>query len=222
MSEVISIGLVDDHRLFRIGLATVLNANQDMQVVLQAENGHQLLQQLKEQPLPDVILLDLEMPVMDGMQTMIELRKVYTEVPVLLLTMHQEDSFVIYFMESGANGFLFKDAHPDEVDSAIRKVVNGGFYFNDAISAALLKGLKNKPQTAPSLGDAPALAEREIEVLKLICMELNTQEIADKMFLSPRTIEGYRKKLLDKTGAKNTAGLVMYALKKGVVNLDDN
>ena len=217
MSNNIRVALVDDHQLFRKGLAAILNAAEGLEITLEAGNGHELLTALKADTAVDVIVLDLEMPVMDGMQTMVELKKDFPEAKVILLTMHTDDRFVLHFMESGANGYLLKDSHPAEVEEAIRKVASSGFYFNDAVSHVMLKGLKNKQETLPVLPGNESLAEREVEVLRLICMELTTPEIADKMFLSPRTIEGYRKKLLEKTGAKNTAGLALYAVRAGLV-----
>ena len=216
----IKIALVDDHQLFRMGMAAILNNTEGFEVVMEAENGHDLLSKLKSEPWPDVVLLDLEMPVMDGMQTMLELRKINKDARVILLTMHHDDRFVIHFMESGANGYLLKDSHPTEVQLAIKKVANGSYYFNDSVAEALLKGLKSKNKDLPALPGMGSLVEREVEVLKLICMEMSTPEIAEKLFLSPRTIEGYRKKLLAKIGAKNTAGLVLYAIRTGLITAD--
>lgn len=217
MSKPIKVALVDDHQLFRKGLTAILNANPKLVIVLEADNGHSLLEQLDDAPKPDVFVLDLEMPVMDGMQTLTALRKRDPEAKVVLLTMHTDERFVVHFMESGANSYLLKSTSPQEVEEAIVKVHEAGFYFNDSVSQAMLKGLQKKNQDTPSLPGGESLAEREIEVLKLICMELTTPEIGEKMFLSPRTIEGYRKKLLEKTGAKNTAGLVLFAVRAGLV-----
>lgn len=197
-----SIALVDDHRLFRKGMAAILNATEGFSVSIEAGNGHELLEILKERPLPDIVVLDLEMPGMDGMQTLTELRKLAPESKVILLTMYEDECFVVHFMESGANGFLLKDAHPSEVELAIRNVATGSYYFNDTVSQALLNGLKSKKQEFPAMPGRESLAEREVIVLKLICLEMNTPEIAKKMFLSPRRIEGCRKKMLQKTGAK--------------------
>ena len=154
---------------------------------------------------------------MDGMQTLTALRKRDPEAKVILLTMHTDERFVVHFVESGANSYLLKSTNPQEVEQAIVKVHESGFYFNDAVSQAMLKGLQKKTQETPELPGGEKLNEREVEVLKLICMELTTPEIGEKLFLSPRTIEGYRKKLLEKIGAKNTAGLVLFAVRAGLV-----
>ena len=218
MSNLITVGLIDDHRLFREGLATILNAAEDMQVTLQANHGHELLNHLLTKPLPDVLLIDHEMPVMDGLQTLKALQNQYAEARVIILTMHHQDQFITHYMEAGACGFLVKDAHPAEVETAIKKVTNGERYFNDLVSNALLKGLKNKATGKtwqPDTGES--LTERELEVLQGICNQQSTAEIADYLCLSPRTIEGYRKTLLEKTRAKNTAGLVMFAIRHGII-----
>lgn len=212
----IRVALVDDHRLFRKGMAAILNVAEGMAVILEAENGYQLLEEMDGGLQPDVVLLDLEMPVMDGLQTMTALRQRNADAKVILLTMHTDERFVLHFMESGANAYLLKDTHPEEVERAIRKVMETGFYFTDAVSKTLLKGLTQKKNAPPELPGNESLTEREVELLKLICLELTTNEIAERMFLSPRTIEGYRKKLLEKTGAKNTAGLVLLAVKLGI------
>ena len=143
MSKDITVGLVDDHRLFRVGMAAVLDAAEGLSVTVQAGHGRELLDQLSESTPPHVVLLDQQMPVMDGLQTLKALQKEHPSVRVVILTMHQEDSFITHFMEAGAHGFLFKDAHPEEVAAAIRKVAQGSLYFNDAVSMALLHGLKN-------------------------------------------------------------------------------
>ena len=167
------------------------------------------------------MLLDYEMPVMDGLHTLKALQKEYPTVKVIILTMHQENTFISHFMEAGAHGFLFKDAHPEEVETAVRKVAEGSLYFNDAVSMALLQGLRSKNEGhtwSPDTGES--LSEREIEVLRGICQQWSTQEIADHLCLSPRTIEGYRKTLLEKTGAKNSAGLVVFAIRFGLFSVE--
>ena len=220
MDSLIRIAIADDHELFRKGMAAILNVNSKMEVVIEAENGLELLKALKETSDPDVVLLDLEMPVMDGFKTLEEIKNRNSEIKVILLSMHSDERFVLHFMESGANAFLHKNTSPQEVESAILKVMESGFYFNDSVSKTLLKGVQKKNTALPNLPGNVSLNEREIEVLKLLCMELTTAEIADKLFLSPRTIEGYRKQLFEKTGAKNIAGLVIYAIRMGLVSVD--
>lgn len=218
MEQKINIAIVDDHALFRKGLASILNAHPDMEVIIEAENGALFLDEIKTSNTPEIVLLDLEMPVMNGFKTMEVLQKRYPDINVILLSMHSDDRFVLHFMESGANGYLHKDTDPQEVESAILKVMKSGYYFNDSISQTLLKGIQKKNKQAPLIPGVEPLTEREKEVLKLLCMEHTTAEIGEKLFLSPRTIEGYRKQLLEKTGAKNIAGLVLYAVRAGIIS----
>lgn len=208
------IALVDDHALFRKGMESMLEDIPGTEVVLHASNGQELLDKLPQHP-ADLILLDLEMPIMDGLAALPLIRKQAPQSKVLIISMHQDDQFISHMMELGANGYLLKDAEFEELEIALQAVQNTGFYFNDQVSKAMLSRLVNKQQIVPSFQVHETLTDREQEVLELICKELTTAEIADKIFLSPRTVEGYRNRLLDKTGARNTAGLVVYAAKQG-------
>jgi DNA-binding NarL/FixJ family response regulator len=135
---------------------------------------------------------------------------------VLGLSMHKDEEYVLQMMESGANGYLLKEAEPDEVLLAIRSAHNNGFYFNDRTSTALLGRLVNEKKVKSNFSPVDELTDRELQVLQLICEQLTNQEIADRLFLSPRTIEDYRARLLQKTDARNTAGLVIFAIREGV------
>lgn len=208
------IALVDDHVLFRKGMASMLEDIPDIEVRFHASNGKELLDLLPTNPV-DLILLDLEMPVMDGLTAMPLIRKQAPQTKVIIISMHQDDQFISHLMELGANGYLLKDAEFEEVETALASVQSGGFYFNDKVSKALLSRLVQKQQLIPSFQTHDELSEREKAVLELICKELTTAEIADRIHLSPRTIEGHRKQLLQKTGARNTAGLVVYAARRG-------
>ena len=216
--EKIRLAIVDDHALFRSGLASMLDIEAHLEVGFQAANGEELIAML-DQHAVDVILLDLDMPVMDGLQATPLVRKNYPGTKILILSMHDDDGFILKLMELGANGYLLKDAEIEEVIQAISSVHNTGYYFNDRVSKAMLTKLVQKqPDGFSGMTKAEdPLTEREREVLKHICDELTTSEIAEKMFLSPRTIEGYRNRLLEKTGARNTAGLVVYAAKNGLI-----
>jgi len=215
MTQPIKVSLVDDHKLFRMGMSAILNAAEGIEVLAEAENGGVFMGQLAEGKIPDVVLLDLEMPDMDGMEVVEALKRKGSETKVILLTMHNDDRFILHFMESGAGAYLLKDAHPVEVENAIREVATKGFYINDHVAQTMVKGLKQKREAPTKPGEQYELTEREMEVLQLICQELTTPQIADKLFLSPRTVEGYRKTLLKKTGTKNVAGLAILAVKQG-------
>lgn len=215
--ELITIAIAEDQALFRAGLIAILKNTHRIQPIFEAENGKELIEKLKERQ-PHVILLDLEMPVMDGVEAAKHIRKHYPDVRILVLSNHDEDAFIVNMIEIGANGYLLKDAEPKEMEEAIRGVVANKYYFNDRVSQAMVRRLIVKHHIEPTFNQKDDLNEREIEVLRLICQELNSQEIADIILISKRTVEGIRQNLLDKTGAKNTAGLVMFANKHGYVS----
>lgn len=210
MNKVIKIALADDHKLLRSGLVSILQTNTEFRVVQEAANGQELIAGLKESS-PDVILLDLEMPVMSGKETLEAIREKDKSIKILILTMHQSKAFMNQMMELGANGYLIKDTDPKEVITAINKVYNSGFYFSDELSLAMLSGISNPTDTRNSSDHG--LTERELDVLRLICKEMTSKEIGETLFLSPKTIEGYRKVLMEKIDARNMAGLVLFAVK---------
>jgi two-component system, NarL family, response regulator DegU len=212
---MIRLALADDQLLFRKGMALLLRDMAGAQVVLECANGEELLAGLKQEAV-DIILLDLEMPVMDGMQAMDRIRKEHPEVRVIVLSTHDEEKFITHLMELGANGYMLKTAEPDEIDTAIRSVAENGYYFSDLVSKMMLHGLLKKKQVNPTFNDIDPLSERELDVLRGICQEFTTAEIADKLFVSPRTVDFHRNNLLLKTGARNAAGLVVYAMTKGI------
>ncbi|WP_298418596.1 response regulator transcription factor [uncultured Kordia sp.] len=214
--ETIKLGLVDDHNLFREGIKSLLDKISGVTLVLEAVNGKDLFTKLKND-VPNVILLDLEMEEMNGVDATLKLQEEYPNVKVIILTMHKEERMISYLMEIGANGYLLKDTTREELEEAIKTVVRKGFYFNEFVSQALLKGLKNKSGKPLKIGKDYHLTARELEVLELIAQECTTAEIAEKLFLSVRTIEGHRKNLISKLGVKNTAGLLIKAIKEKLI-----
>jgi DNA-binding NarL/FixJ family response regulator len=213
---VIKFAIADDHEIFRQGLKLVLAGDQALQFTVEAENGFALMQLLKKQQ-PDVVLLDLKMPVMDGFATASEIKKLYPAIKILILTMYDEEHFIVHMLEAGANGYLLKNANPDEIQRAIHAVYENNYYFNDLVSNAMLKNLVQKNLAAPVFKSSENLTEKEIKVLQLICQEYTSTEIGEKVFLSARTVEGIRAGIMEKVGVRNIAGLVMYAVKKGIV-----
>ena len=212
---MIKLALADDQVLFRRGLTMLLRDLPDVQVVFECANGEELLTGLKNNSV-DVVLLDLEMPVLNGMDTMKRMREEFPEVKVIVLSMHSEEKFIVHLMELGANGYVLKTAEPDEIEDAIRAVATTGYHFSAMVSRVMLHGLVKKEKLKPTFDDVDPLTDRELDVLRLICQELTTTEIAGKLFLSPRTVEGHRNNILLKTGARNTAGIVVYAMSKGI------
>ncbi len=213
----IKIAIADDYKIFREGLKVGLSSDTELQIILEADNGEELLKEMEENT-PDVILMDLKMPLMDGMEATKEVRKKYPTVKVLVVSMYDDDKFVIHLMENGANGYLLKNAEPDEIRRSIHAVHENGYYFNDLVNKALLKKLVQKNNLKPSFNKNVELTEREMQVLKLICEEKTANEIGKEIFLSPRSVEGIRQRLIEKIGVRNTAGLVMFAIKNGVVD----
>lgn len=212
----IKIAIADDYKIFRDGLKVGLANDENMEVVLEADNGEELLAAIP-MAMPDVILMDLKMPLMDGMEATKEIRKKYSEIKVLVVTMYDDDKFIIHLMENGANGYLLKNADSDEIIKSIYAVHENGYYFNNLVNKALLKKLVLKGNLKPSFNQNVELTEREMEVLKLICEEKTASEMAKEIFLSPRSVEGIRQRLIEKIGVRNTAGLVMFAVKSGIV-----
>lgn len=214
-SNPIKVAIADDHALFRAGVKTALSTKKDVELVAEAENGMQLLNLLKHIE-PDVILLDIQMPIMDGIATLPEIRKSYPQVKVIILSMHNDHSMISKLMEIGANSYLTKNSDSETIYQAIKTCYEQEFFFNELTNKALLTGLRTRKTEPDALIDAQ-LSDKEIRILKLMCEEKTTKEIADIVDISPRTVEAIRDKLKTKTGAKSMAGLVMYAVKKGFV-----
>ena len=211
----IKVVIADDHALFRTGVKTSLTGRKDIQMIAEAENGMQLLNLLKHIK-PDVVLLDIHMPIMDGYTTLPEIKKLYPEIKVIMLSMNNDPSIITKMMEVGANSYLTKESDSETIYQAIRTCFEQEFFFNDLTNKALLNGLRMKKPAEASTQEVN-LSEKEITILKLMCEEKSTKEIADIVDLSPRTVEAIRDKLKTKTGVKSMAGLVMYAIKAGIV-----
>lgn len=214
----IKVAIADDHKIFRSGVINTLMPYHNINVMFEADDGEHLLQIMQESQ-PDVILMDLKMPKMDGIQATIVIKEKYPSVKIIILTMYEDDNFIVHLVENGANAYLLKNSEPEEIYEAICTTFEKGFYFNENVNLALLKKVlnKNKQHFKPAFTNEIQLTERELEVLKLICNECTTQEISEKIFLSPRTVEGLRQKLLEKLNVKNTVGLVLYAFRSGLI-----
>lgn len=217
---MIKIALADDHLLFREGIRTILEKNPEFEVMIEANNGRELLNEIKKHSeLPDVVLLDIRMPEMDGFQTVEKLQDAFPTVKTIVLSMHDEARHIVRMIEIGANGYLLKSARPEEVVNSILLVIENDYYFNNKINALMSKVIRSKDNLGIKVDLPVKLTSREYEVLELICKEFTTKEIGDQLFLSARTIEGHRKHLIEKVGVKNVAGLVVYALKYDLVTL---
>ncbi len=210
--------IADDQVLFLKGLRLLINTFDTITLVGEAKNGQELLSSIALHS-PDVVLIDLKMPVMDGIEATKKIKEKYPNVKIILLSMYNDESIINLIMSLGANSYLLKNEEPHILKEAIEAVVEKEFYFNEYTSRALLKGTqepsvrKGKSKLLQEL----QLTRRELEILKLICQEHTSGEIASKLYISIRTVEGHRKSILAKTGVRNIAGLVLFAMKNGII-----
>ena len=211
---MIRIALVDDHSLFRRGLKVLLASHADFEVVAEASSGEEFLE-LLDVVRPDVVFMDYSMGGMNGAEATERALERMPELKVISLTMFGDNAYYSRMATSGAKGFLVKDSEFDEVVEAVRTVCDGGNYF----SALLLESLSQSLHSVADVDERDMLSEREIEILVGICQGLSTQEIADKHFISKRTVDKHRANILEKSGCKNTASLVVYAIKSGLVEV---
>lgn len=212
---MIKIALVDDHKLLRSGLSNFINNNPDFEVVLEADNGldfQQQINQLKSESLPDVVLMDINMPLIDGYATTEWVSKHHTKVRVIALSMYDNEECIIRMLRKGAKGYLLKDTDPFELLKALKEVYQNGFYYSPMVAKHMATALQDTTATT-------VLTNRELELLQYMATELTYKEIAEKMFLSIKTVETHREKLCDKLNVKTRIGLVIYALKNGIIQV---
>lgn len=210
-----SIAIVDDHLLFAQSLDSLVSSFGDYKVTFHATNGKNLIDKLEQSSLPpDIILLDINMPIMNGIETMAWLKENRPELKTIALSMDDSEETIINMLRLGAKGYLLKDIHPDVFRTAITDVIEKGFYYSDRITNTLLDTLDKKEHSEEIF-----LKDREVEFLKLACTEKTYKEIANEMCLSPKTIDGYRETLFDKLEVRSRIGLVLYAIKHGVIEI---
>lgn len=217
MNRRIKVYIADDHTLFRKAVVKLLTSFERVEVVKDAENGKELFSLVKNDP-PDVAIIDLQMPVMDGAEACELLLSRYPEVKLIVLSMHDSEKYIVHMMEMGVHAFLLKNSDPDELEKAIYCVVENDFYHNELITTVLRKNLKDKLGSQRPVFRGVELSEREKEILSLICMELTIREIGSKLSLSENTVRNHRVNMMDKVGVKNTVGLVKYAFESGLVS----
>ena len=218
---MIRIALVDDHSLFRKGLKVLLSSRKDFSIVADVGSGEEFLEVLM-QAQPDVVFMDYAMPQMNGAETTRRALEMLPDLKIITLSMFGDNAYYSDMMSSGAKGFLLKDSEFAEVVEAVETVFEGGTYFSASLLESLSHSLRSTGATASvadDIAEADRLSEREIEVLLAICQGLSTQEIADKLFISKRTVDKLRANILEKSGCKNTASLVVYAIRNGFVEI---
>jgi DNA-binding NarL/FixJ family response regulator len=216
MSQI-KVAIADDHQIFRKGVILSLRAYASLKFVLEAENGDELIAGL-DAAQPDVILMDLRMPGKDGIETTKLVSKKYPNIHILVLTMYEDERFVIHLMENGANGYLLKNADPAEIKKAILEVHNKGYYLNNFVNRLLLKKSHQKLKAIPSLNNEIQISDKEKQVIRLVCMEYTAQQIAKEMGISPRTVEAIKDRLMERFGVKNSVGLVFFAMKNSLID----
>jgi DNA-binding NarL/FixJ family response regulator len=220
MADKINIAIVDDHTLFRNGVAALMGEFEELKVIFEAENGEQMQQILAKHSLngspsdlPQVILMDINMPVMDGYAATKWVKEKYPQIKVLALSMFEDDKAVIRMIKNGASGYVLKESRPKDLLEAIKTINEKGVYINDLVSGKLLRSVSDAEP-------APEFSKKELEFLKLCCSELTYKEMADQMFISPRTVDNYREALFLKLNLKSRSGLVLYAIQNGIFNFE--
>lgn len=217
----IKIAVAEDHAMFRSGLVSMLNGIQGIHVVVEASNGKELMSKIRGMEI-DVIFLDCRMPELNGIDTAKLIRKRDHETKILMLSAYDEEGLIKYAFANGANGYLIKDDEPKEIQLAIESVMSTGYYFNDRTSKMLVVDMALKEMAAPrfsSLDGDVEFSLNEIAVMRLLAKEHSTSEIAELMHKSDRTIDSYRASILKKTGAKNLAGIIMYGVRSGIIEV---
>jgi DNA-binding NarL/FixJ family response regulator len=219
MQDEKKIVIVDDHTMFRKGLCMLIDLFPQYRILFDAENGKDFIAKLTPDNLPDIVLLDISMPVMDGYDTAIWIKNNYPEIKILALSTMDADTAIIKMIQRGAKGYVLKDADPDELKLAFNEVLTRGFFYNDLVSKKVLNSINLLVDNNSPINKLLKLSTRELEFLKLTCSEKSYQQIAAEMFVSERTVDGYREALFKKLGVSTRVGLVMYAIKNGITSL---
>jgi two-component system, NarL family, invasion response regulator UvrY len=216
----IQLALVDDHKLFRKGLISLIEmAGKEYTVILEADNGKELISKIKPALLPDIILMDINMPGMNGYETMNWLQQNHPHIPVLVVSMIEKEETIVKMLKMGVKGYLSKDVEPNELKQALEAVLKKGYYYTDFITGKLIHSLQNNGNNKNNSQHNYELSDREKDFIKLACSELTYNEIAAQMFLSPKTIDGYRNNLFEKLNVKSRVGLVLFAIRNGYFEL---
>ncbi len=211
----INICIVDDHNLFRKAMIRLLTTFKRIDQIWEASNGKEFIQSLNSKK-PDVVLLDLEMPIMNGVETAEYVISKYPDMKIIVLTQHDSEKFMLHMLELGVHSFLLKNSNPDELEKAIISVHDKDFYHNDLISSVMRKSISLRSEK-PLFSKIPELSEREKEIFRLICEEYSLKEIGLKLNLSDKTIHSHKANIQSKLGAKNTVGMIKFAYENGFI-----
>jgi DNA-binding NarL/FixJ family response regulator len=211
-AQQIKVSIADDHKIFRDGIKMALKDREYLKILWEAEDGKDLMHKLKLKQ-PDVLLMDIRMPEVDGVNAIGMIRKEYDNIKIIVLTMYDDQEMITKMMEMGANAYLTKTTDPEEIYQAILTCMNDDFYFNDLVNKAVLLKLQHKKAVKQFYPNPVKFSEKELKILKCLAEDKTTEEISKEVFLSPRTIETIRQNMKQKVGAKTIAGLVMYAVR---------
>ena len=214
-TKPIQVGIADDHTLLRKALAKLIGSFEGYAVLFEADNGKEVKNKIAQHMVPDLVLLDVNMPEMDGFETTIWLNKNYPKIKILALSMYSDEKTIIKMLRGGAKGYVLKNIDPDELRNALDSVMKKNFYLSEYISGKIISGLHKDADRAD---ESPQLTPRERDFLRLICTEITYKDIAAKMYVSPRTVDEYRNSLFEKLKVKSRVGLVMYAIRNGLVD----
>ena len=215
----IRIVLADDHEIFRDGFKVMIKKQPSVQLVGEAANGEELIRQTRELK-PDVVITDIKMPVMDGVEATKQLTSEFPEIGIIALSMFDEENLIVEMLEAGAKGYLLKNAHKDEIMEAIKTVDRNHTYYCNGTSARLANMIAKSTFRPSTRVVKPEFSEKEVAVIRYICQEMSNKEIASNLNLSIRTIEGYRDRILEKIGARNAAGIVVDAIKNNIYQVE--
>ncbi|MDE3144091.1 MAG: response regulator transcription factor [Bacteroidota bacterium] len=215
-NKIYQVAVTDDHTLMRNALARLIASFDDYAVIYEAGNGRELIEKIQTVQIPDIILLDINMPEMDGFETAKWLTRNYPQIKVLALSMQSDESSIIRMLRLGAKGYLMKNVEPDELNIALESVIKKDFYLSETISGKVISGLHQDYQQPL---EPTMLSDKDKEFLRLICTELTYKDIAEKLFVSPRTVDDYRNSLFEKLNVHTRMGLAMYAIKNKIVEI---
>ena len=210
----ISISLTDDHIIVRKGFKDIINAFGSYEVTMEADNGEELLRKLKTSQ-PDICIIDISMPKMNGYETMLEIKKTYPALKVLVMTMYNNEFAVLKMLRSGANGYLLKNCNPGDLKTALQSIYTSGYYHSDFVTSRIFRSIEKEKDSFPKITD------KELRFLELCCRDITYKEMGDIMICSPRTVESHRDTLFQKLNVRTRTALVMYAIQMGVVSFSD-
>ena len=214
----LEIALVDDHILVRNAISDLLKKN-NYEIVCEADNGRIFLDYLSVNPLPDVVLLDINMPEMDGYATMEAIARKYKEHKVIALSMYDDERSIFKMIKAGVKGYLLKESQPSELIDAIESVYKDGIYYSSIVNAKMVKTFTSTVNKTEVKNNLMEFSAKELEIMQMFCTELSYKEIGAKLGISGRTVESYREILMEKTGIKTRIGLILFAIKNGIVKL---